>query len=312
MAFINLLTRFATTGFRAMRHNPDGTIPTAARFLGFSGTVDVSGIIDVSNEADLTLKLDDGTEETKTVDFSGVSDDTAVTVAEAVSALTTAAFTGVTWTADTATGRLKGAFASGAYVQVYGDLAPYLDFGQALTHGGLGLVFVKAFNDLTKSIGLPKNIKAKEEIDMEGALGTITRMVIAAKLQGISPVFATKNKDYDLLELIQGGTYDRTNGTYDPPLSTRTQSPTFFVEIYSPMYAQGVKKLEDEAAYEKLVLRSCVGMEGDTPAEAKAWANYTYNVESTEYTNESGVTLSAYQEAQLTLSAFEALDVVNV
>jgi hypothetical protein len=312
MAMQNLKTRFATEGFRAMRLNPDGTIPRATRFLGFTNTVDVTGVIDVSDAADLTIKIDNGTAETKSVDFTPAVSKSAVTVAEAVSVLTTAAFTGITWSADASTGRLKGVSASGTYVQVYGELAPYLDFGQAIDHGGEGLVFVKSFDDLTKSIGLPKNIKAKEEIDVEGAQGTVTRMVIAAKLQGMSPVIATKNKSYDLLEMIQGGDYDRTANTYDPPLSSRTQSPRFFIEVFSPLYSQGVSKMEDLTHYEKLLIRSCVGMEGDVPIEAKAWANYSYNVEATEYVDESSVTHPAWQESQMTLTQFEALNVETV
>jgi len=308
----NLKTRFATEGFRAMRLNPDGTIPAASRFLGFTGTVDLSAILDVGDAADLTVKIDSTAEDTNTVDFTDAVDKAAVTVAEAVAALTTAAFTGITWSLDTATGRLKGVSATGTYVQVYGELAAALDFGQGLDHGGEGLVFVKSFDDLTKSIGLPKNIKAKEEIDVEGAQGTVTRMVISAKLQGMSPVIATKNKSYDMLEMIQGGTYNRTNNTYDPPLSSRTQSPRFFVEVYSPLYSQGVSKMEDLTHYEKLLIRSCIGMEGDVPIEAKAWANYSFNLEATEYVNESSVTLPAWQESQLTLANFEALNVETV
>jgi len=312
MAMQNLKTRFATEGFRAMRLNPDGTIPAASRFLGFTGTVDLSAILDVGDAADLTVKIDSTAEDTNTVDFTDAVDKAAVTVAEAVAALTTAAFTGITWSLDTATGRLKGVSATGTYVQVYGELAAALDFGQGLDHGGEGLVFVKSFDDLTKSIGLPKNIKAKEEIDVEGAQGTVTRMVISAKLQGMSPVIATKNKSYDMLEMIQGGTYNRTNNTYDPPLSSRTQSPRFFVEVYSPLYSQGVSKMEDLTHYEKLLIRSCIGMEGDVPIEAKAWANYSFNLEATEYVNESSVTLPAWQESQLTLANFEALNVETV
>jgi hypothetical protein len=128
----------------------------------------------------------------------------------------------------------------------------------------------------------------------------------------MSPVIATKNKSYDMLEMIQGGTYNRTNNTYDPPLSSRTQSPRFFVEVYSPLYSQGVSKMEDLTHYEKLLIRSCIGMEGDVPIEAKAWANYSFNLESTEYVDAAGVTLPAWQESQLTLANFEALNVETV
>jgi hypothetical protein len=312
MAMINQKQRFATSGFRIMRANPDGTLPVASRFVGFTGTADLSGVL-TTHLANLTVKVD-GTSETKSVDFSAAVDETAVTVAEAVTALTTSAFTGITWSSESGTSRLKGVSASGTYVQVTGNLAAALDFGQGITFGGQGLEFLKYFNDETMSIGLSKNMKDKEEIDSEGALGTITRMVIGQKLQGLSPVITLKIKDYALLELIQGGVYDRTStpSTYDPPLSDESEHPTFWVEIYSPIYSAGTTKLESKDGYEKILIRSCIGMEGDVPIEAKAWASYAFNIEATEYIDESSVKHPAYQESTITLSQFTTLDVTNV
>ncbi|MCL2294106.1 MAG: hypothetical protein FWC36_04485 [Spirochaetes bacterium] len=165
-------------------------------------------------------------------------------------------------------------------------------------------------NDETISIGLTKDIKDKEEIDIEGAKGTITRMIIGATLQGLSPVVTLKEKDYFLLELIQGGCLDRDAGTYDPPLSSESNHPSFYAEIYSPIYSSGSNKLLNVAGYEKILLRSMIGMEGDVPIEAKAWAQYAFNLTATEYTDKTvdpEVIYPAYQEATLTLEQFDAL-----
>jgi hypothetical protein len=107
-------------------------------------------------------------------------------------------------------------------IQVTGRLAAALDFGQGIKHGGNGLEIISFFDDETISIGLAKDIKDKEEIDIEGAKGTVTRMVIGAMLQGLSPVVTLKENDYHLLEMIQGGKLDREKGTYDPPLSSES------------------------------------------------------------------------------------------
>lgn len=192
-------------------------------------------------------------------------------------------------------------------VQITGPLAAALGFGQGLAHGGNGLEWISFFNDQTISIGLPKDIKDKEEIDIEGAKGTLTRMVIPALLQGLSPVVTLKEKDYHLLELIQGGILDRDTGTYDPPLSFDADSPTFLAEIYSPLYSAGTNKMADVVGYEKLLLRSMVGIEGDVPIEAKAWATYAFNLTATEYVNEDGVHLPAWQEQSLSKEQFDAL-----
>ena len=306
MSVINKKSRFATEGIRFQRHNGDGTIPTAKRFLGFANTVDLSKVL-VSGDADLTIKIDHLPEQTETVTFSG--DPSAVTVAQAITALTAAGFTGITWTADAKTTRLKGASATGEKIQIIGPLAAALDFGQCVKHGGNGLEIISFFDDETISIGLPKDIKDKEEIDIEGAKGTITRMIIGAMLTGLSPVVTSKVKDYYLLEMIQGGRLDRTAGTYDPPLSKESEHPTFYAEIFSAIYSSGSNKLSDVAGYEKLLLRSMVGIEADVPIEAKAWAQYAFNLTATEYTNEDDESFPAYQEGTLTLEQFEALKV---
>lgn len=313
MAYINQKARFATEGFRMKRLNPDGTIPLATRFLGFAGTVDLTGVLDeVDDDADLTIKIDNAAAVTKSVDFTAALVKTAVTVAEAQTALTTAAFTGITWSVDTATGRLKGVSESGAEIAVTGPLAAALDFGQGVLHGGNGLEFLKCFDDRTMSIGMTKNKKDKEEIDQEGAKGTPTRMVISAKLLGQTLAIALKDKDYELLELIQGGTFNRTTGQYDPPLSTRQEAPRFMIDVFSPVYSAGENHIENVSGYEQIKFRNCIGLEGDVPVEAKAWANYAFDIEASEYTTEAGVKQTAWCENTLTVAAFEDLHVETV
>ena len=90
MAYVNQKARFATEGFRVKRSNPDGTVPTASRFVGFANTADLSAVLDETLfTADLTIKIDNGTAQTETVDLSDAVDKTAVTVAEAFAALNT-------------------------------------------------------------------------------------------------------------------------------------------------------------------------------------------------------------------------------
>ena len=201
---------------------------------------------------------------------------------------------------------------SGEIIQVVGKLAAALDFGQGIKHGGNGLEVISFFDDETISIGLPKDIKDKEEIDTEGAKGTITRMIIGAMIQGLSPVVTLKEKDYYFVELIQGGKLNRETGTYDPPLSNESDHPSFWAEIFSPVYSKGSNKLSDVAGYERLLLRTMIGMEGEIPIDAKAWATYAYNLVATEYTNENDEHFPAWQEQSLSPSEFDALNVKEI
>ena len=313
MAYVNQKARFATEGFRVKRSNPDGTVPTATRFVGFANTADLSAVLDGEDyTAELTIKIDNGTAQTKTVDLSAAVYKTAVTVDEAKTALTTAAFTGITWSKEAGTGRLMGTSATGTEIAVTGPLAAALDFGQGIAHGGNGLEYLKVFNDRTMSIGMTKNKKDKEEIDQEGAKGGITRMLISAKLLGQTLAIAMKDKDYEMLELIQGGTFNRTTGRYTPPPSTRLESPLFFIDVFSPIYGEGENKMENMSGYEQLRFLSCTGMEGDVPVEAKAWANYSYDVEASEYTDKDGNKVPAWWEQSMTVETFEGMHVETV
>jgi hypothetical protein len=408
MAVINRKERVATEGIRFQRHNPDGTIPTPYRFIGFANTADLSKF---TEGADLTIKIDNRPAETKNIPLSAVENPHRVTVEEMIDILNDASFTDIVFSADEFTERLKGAYSTGTpaelavdlentsgstatipagkytlmvdiipfyctvaspisvassdtetltftaseagsvpslpealddvdvtlfspalsssvfdgsfasvtdgidslrdaeKIQVTGEFAAALGFGQGIEQGGNGLEIISFFDDETISIGLPKDIKEKEEIDIEGANGTVTRMVIGAMLQGMSPVVTFKEKDYFALELIQGGKFDRQSGTYNPPLSSESEHPSFYAEIYSAVYAKGSNKKSNVSGYEKILLRSMIGNEGDVPIEAKAWATYAYNLVATEYTDEKGVHLPAWQEQTISREDFDALKV---
>ena len=313
---INHKTRFATEGARFQRNNPDGTIPTPQRFVGFSGTADLSRAL-TAKKGSLTIKIDAGAPVTKEVDFTAAADLARVTVAQAVTALAAAfpaaAAPNAAFTQDPSTGRLKGSCTgNGKIIQVLGPLAAALDFGRGIKHGGNGLEVIHFFNDETISVGLPKDIKDKEEIDLESAKGTVTRMIIGPAIQGMSPVVTLKEKDYFFLELVQGGRLDRQAGAYDPPLSDESEPPTFWGEMFSPVYSRGSNKLSDVSGYERIFWRSMIGMEGDVPVDAKDWAKYAYNLTAPEYTDHEGARFPAWQEQTLTLEAFDALRVKQV
>jgi|GEM_PF-1084183 len=196
-------------------------------------------------------------------------------------------------------------------IQVVGSLASALDFGQGRRFGG-DLRCLSFFDDEIINIGLAKNARAKEEIDQEGANGTITRMLIGAMMQGIDPVLTLREKNYDLLELVQGGLYNRQTGTYDPPMAHESDHPGFWIEILSPVYGRGTNQRSDVSGYERILIRNCTGIEGDVPVEAKAWAQYAYNIAATEYTDETGARFPAWQEQFLTVAQFDALEIRRI
>jgi hypothetical protein len=306
--------RFALEGFRVKRCNPDKTYAGPQRTLGFVGAIDLTGIVDGSDKAPLSVKIDGGPWQEEDIDFSA-ADITEVNPSDAVTALT-GAVAGVTFSVDTETGRLK-ASATGAFeLQIKGKLAAALDFGQGRKYGGFGVYYVKYFNDETIGIALPNDMKDKEEIDLEGAMGTITRMVIPAKRLGVSPAITAKFKNDELLQMIQGGEYISGDGTepavYFPPTSQESGSPLFSLDVIAPLYGDGTSNRDQVAGFDRRLFWCCTGTEGDVPMEAKAWAQFAYNVIATEYTDENGVLLPADKRFEYNLEQFEALRIYDV
>jgi hypothetical protein len=307
--------RFALEGFRIKRCNPDKTYAGPQRTLGFVGEIDLTGIVDAGDEAPLSVKIDAGAWQEEDVDFSSATI-TAVNPSDAVTALNAAGLTGVTFSVDAATGRLKASAAGASELQIKGKLAAALDFGQGRKHGGLGIYYVKYFNDETIGVTLPNDMKEKEEIDLEGAKGTITRMVIPAKRLGVSPEITAKFKNDELLQMIQGGDYtpaDATNpAVYLPPNSQANGSPLFSLDVIAPLYGEGTSTMDQAIGFDRRLFWCCTGTEGDVPMEAKAWAQFAYNINATEYTDENGVLVAADKRFEYTLEQFEALKIYDV
>lgn len=311
----NRRSRFAAKSFRLMRNNPDGTNPTASNMLGFSGTANLTGVL-TSKVADLTVKIDNGTAETKSVDFTAASSESAVTIAEAVTALTTAAFTSLTFSSGTdkdGNACLKCVASTGTYIQITGELAAALGFGNGINFGGNGLeIFHFTDGDGLVSITMPKDTVDKQQIDVESSTGTVRRMNIGAKLLGVSPVISVYKDDYGVLEAIEGGVWDRTEDTYTPPLATETTHPSLMMEVYAPLVNKDNANLGDEDSYELTTLHNCQGMEGDEDFANKDWKTVTYNITASEYTDSTGVAHPAYDKKRISKTAYEALDIANV
>ena len=320
---INRKELFGTQGFRIQRNNPDGTKPTPIRMLGTSGGIDITGIAGTENVA---IKEDSGAEDDQVLDITGgvYVDTSSATVAELVTELNAAnALLGVpqNWTAtlDAPTGRLMFELTvpgTVGKVQLSGELISYLGFGNysgqqnVLTDPGLKII--NCF-DTTKTISLAKNIKDKEEIENETADGSLTSVIKGAIVKGVTPVITVAKNDLELKQMIMGGVYDSTLNTYKPPvISEQAQKAPMNIEIFSPGYDKGSNQETNIAGWEQLTLNSVTGYEGDISKEAKSFTDNIFNMDASEYTNDQSVKEASYEEKQLTLAEYEALDILNV
>ena len=319
---INRKSNFGVEGFRLQRNNPDGTIPTYSNMLGCVDGLDVSGLAGTET---ITYKANSDAEVTEAIDLTGgaYADSSNATVAEIFAELNVQIALGslnLTASADVGTGRLKLAATAGTpnKLQIYGTLISFLGFGKEasdsndIVETGIGLRIVNGF-DTTKSIGLPKNLKDKEEIENESGDGTLTSVITNAIVKGLTPVLTCAKNDLELKWLIMGGVYDPTANTFEPPtIEEQTTKPTFNMEVFSPEYDQGSNLRTGIAGWEQVTVRNCTGYEGDGTKETKAFTDLIFNLDAAEYTNSSGVKSAAYTEKILTVAEYTALDVENV
>ena len=172
------------------------------------------------------------------------------------------------------------------------------------------------FDDETISITLTNDMKEKEEIDLEGAKGTVTRMILPGKHLGVSPVISAKFKHDELVQMIQGGIYtpgtDTEPAMYEPPTSQAGGSPLVTLDVFAPLYGDGNSKKEQAIGMERRLFWSCSGNEGDAPMETKAWATFTYNLNATEYTDENGVLHASEKRFEYDFNQFELLKIYDV
>ena len=315
-------TSFSIEGSRWRRLNPDGTYPAIDRQLGFLGTIDVSGLsvagtmsYRLNGQGDfneIIVKLDDVT--------ATYVDDTAATVAEIVTALNADAVFSALFTAsaDGATGRLL--------IVEDADTATYLEFGISLVENicellelgsyngndvGFGTHFIDCF-DNSGALGLPKEIKDFEEIEVESGDGGTISMVTAAILKGLNPSLALTDELWELKQLIQGGSNDTTvanvTNRYTPPDGAQVYLPGFAGEVYEAKYEKGSNLRNNMTGYKRLNLNNCNGIEGDMNDEVKTWATYVFNLRVREYFL-SSVRFPGYTEDFLSLSQFDALGI---
>ena len=299
-------TGFSNGGFRGRRVNPDGSYPSVSRHLGFVGTVDLSAIL---ASAKLSYRWDGkGTFADLTIDLTAAGTaPAATTVAEAVTALNEEmAFAALfTASADADTGRLKiadkTAESTHKYLELTGEIAEGLGFGQYGDATAMGTAFVECFTR-SGAFTFGKQIKDGEEIEQENARGSVDTMVIDAQHKGINPTIAVNEELYALKLMLQGGSWDETASEYTPPTSEVATAPLCAFEFFIPKYKAGSSHRGDAIAYKLYKVARLTGREADVEAAVKAWASYQFECQAREYVDIDELLKPAYIEKEVTVA----------
>ena len=294
---------------RFMALNDDKTIPRVDRMVAGAGPFDFSGVEDISKVV-ATVKIDNGLEVDLSIDLAGASIQSAVTAAEYVDALNVAllaASLDLEATVASATGRvtLQTTLTSDlpSIVQFYGEGAKLAKFGQ-----GFGLKFIKS--DTLKSLGDTPTQKDQEEFTTTDANGLDTEILTDGYRKGFSASIVDAAEDFELLALIEGGSYDEETGIYEVPTSSSTKV-YFYCEAFYAQYEQGTNKEADLVGYVGKLFRTCKGSPGDKTHE-RGFADGNYTITGTSYKDENGVVHGDTVITKYSIEEYEALDLWNV
>lgn len=279
--------------------NPDFTVPKVTRIVGGAGPFDFTDaaawpIIPFS------FKTDNGSVISDDIDLTAAADQTAVTVAEIVTAFTTAAPTNLTAEAEAVTGYLKISLTvpgSAGYLQFYGELAELTNIGQ-----GLGVKFVKGDTFQTSDETIVR--KDDEQITNTDAKGRDIEIDTDGYRKGVNFTITDTAGDYEIRELIEGGVID-SDGNYNTP-TILSERRYFYLELFAPRYTEGTHKERDIAGYVQQIVYSCKGTFGDR-SRGRAWVNWIYNVTATTFKDETDTLIPDSKEILLSVAEYEAL-----
>lgn len=296
---------FAPVFARVIVNNPDGSSPTISNVLSGVGPFDFSGVADDS-AVDVSVKIDNAAAINTTLDLSAALDQSAVTAAEFVTAWgAIAVATGTT--ASATSGRVKIAkttVGTSVHLQVYGEAAEIAGFGY-----GYGAKIVKV--NTQQSVADAPNQKESERLTLTDSNGLDTVVITKGYRTGTVYTLVDTAMDQELRAVMEGGWYDATDDTYTAPTS-KDEKATFTFEFYSKKYIKDDNLEANLVGYLARKSRSCVGVFGERAGDRNLQTQ-TYTITATPYKDPA--TLVVYGdtvETNLTVAAYEALDVLNV
>ena len=292
---------FAAKFLRVTPLNDDLSQPSKDSVLGGIGPFDFSGVAAIAT-VPLITKIDGGAAETVQVNLTAAVDQSAVTVAEMVTAITTAAPTDVTASADATTGRLKLVFASGGVVQAYGEAA---ELGLIGLGQGLRVISSDTFKSFTDT---PTN-KDSETFANTTVNGTDIEVQSDGFRKGTAGNFVDTAMDYLLRAMIEGGSIDSVTGKYSVPTSL-SKKIYFKIEVFWAKYSVGTSLEEAVVGYTQQTIYNCVGSYGDKTRE-RGMTDTTYSYIATPY-KIAGIIQPDSDELPLTVEAYQALDLENI
>jgi len=301
-----------------MRQNPGGKSPYLQGYLlGFAGTINILDAIDPGTKAgQIKIKVGNSPVQVQSVDFSAATP-AALTPSAAVIALEAAGFTGCEFSVDAETNRLKLAPTSGAvkWIQIYGDLAAALNFGNCRNGEGKGCYLWPSFDGDLKTVAETEDWGEDKKIENESPLGQKVSYTVPGKRGGTKLVITDRLASREAKQMINGGIWlegdvDRPE-VYEPPVAAGGEALRVDVFTFSKVFEKTDNTQGDEKFVRERAYIGGVGHMARTGGSG-SWSDSEYSLTFGTYMGDDDKEHASPRESDYTQAQWEALNLDGV
>jgi hypothetical protein len=301
-----------------MRQNPGGKSPYLQGYLlGFAGTINILDAIDpVTKTGQVKVKVGNGAVQVKTVDFSDASP-AALTPSAAAKALEDAGFEDCVFGVDSETNRLKlTPTAEGVkWIQIYGDLAAALHFGNCRNGEGKGCYLWPSFDGDLQSVAETEEWGEDKKIENESPLGKKISYTVSGKRGGTKVIITDRLASREAKQMINGGIWiagdvDKPE-VYEPPVASGDEARRVDVFTFSKLFEKADNTAGDEAFVRE---RLYIGGVGHMTRKGNAgnWSENEYSFAFGTYMGDDGKEHASPQETDYSQAQWESLNLDGV
>lgn len=275
--------------------------------IGGVGPFDFSGV-STPAAVPMTVKIDNGTPETQTIDISGAGSQSAVTATELAAAIeaanAAAGFVGVTATVTNSRIQIAvDTVTTQKYIQVYGEAARIGEFGQG---AGLQAIILNT----QQSVSVDPTQQDSETIEVVDSNGKTTSIITDSFRNGFTGTLTDTSIDLALRAILTGGTLSESGTFYSVP-NSESIAKYFAMEMVKSIYSRGTNKEQDLVGYFMHRFYTAVASRGGDAGD-RTFQNQVYNITGTEYKDSAGNIYGDSTIQSYTVAQYQTLDWFNI
>jgi hypothetical protein len=311
-----------------MRQNPGGKSAYLQRcLLGFAGTVNVKDVLKKKTVEDkdkwlgtIKIKVGSGEVQTKTdINFSIPNIDLeAVGPDEAAKILEGAGFTDCKFSLDEDTNRLRLEAVdkdgkpdkSVRFIQVYGDLAAALNFGNCRGGEGKGCYLWASTDGDLKGVAETEEWGEDKKIENDSPIGNKVSYSVPGKRGGTQIVVTDRMASREAKQMINGGIWKSGGAdnyeTYEPPVAASDDTRRVDVFTFSKIFDKNDNTAGDELFVRERMYIGGVGHMARSGG-AGSWSDSEYTLTFGTFMGEDNKEHASPKETDYTQAQWEAL-----